>query len=215
MKVTITKKHEYLTGWTMYDMVWKTDYVELGKNNFKVQSAIVVTKEPFSNPILKKWAVDKGCDIDVLFTERENSKEDCEKMNKLVHHFNIEYGNNLNLLNSDNKCHVEYSATISPNCYPLKTAFEIFHAYDVKVRIEYKSGVLEMVFPSQGREKNSACTRVVFSGKSMKAVYEAEEAIETIKCFIGRYIDDCNTDDKFKNLPKILDKIQSDLKRIR
>lgn len=25
MKITITKKHEYLSGWTAYDMTWKTE----------------------------------------------------------------------------------------------------------------------------------------------------------------------------------------------
>lgn len=33
--------------------------------------------------------------------------------------------------------------------------------------------------------------------------------------FIGRYIDDCDTDEKFQNLPKIISKIQKDLKMVK
>ena len=69
MKITITKKHEYMSGWTMYDMVWKTDYSELRRKNMTLQSAVVVTKEPLSTKILKAWAAENGVDIDALFTD--------------------------------------------------------------------------------------------------------------------------------------------------
>lgn len=119
-------------------------------------------------------------------------------------------------MKTDNKCHIQYSATINPDYRPLRTAFEIIHAYDVKVRIEYKSDVLEMVFLSQGREKNDYCPMIMLSGKHMmESLYEEKEAIYKIESRIERYINDCDTDEKFKELPKTLKKIQNDLKRFK
>ena len=209
MKTTITKKHEYLSGWTAYDMTWMTDFS--GVRNKTIQSVVVVSKTPFSTKILKTWASELGCDIDALFTDVENIKVDCNKLNQLVAAFNEEYGKNLETLNSDNQCHVRYTATLNPSHKPFETAFETFEVYDVEVRIEFKSGAIKAVFPSQGRQKNVACTRIVFSGNRMKAVYGEEEAIEAIKNRIGRYIKDCDTDKKFEELPKKLMAVKKEL----
>lgn len=202
MKITITKKHEYLSGWTAYDMTWKTDFS--GFRNKTIQSVVVATKTTFSTKIFKTWASELGYDIDALFTDVENIDEDVKKMNQLGAAFNNEYGKNLDTLNSDNQCHVRYTAMLNPSYKPFETAFETFEVYDVVVRIEYKSGAIKAVFPSQGRQKNAACTRIVFSGNRMKAVYGEEEAIEAIKGRIGRLIEDCDSDKKFLELPQKL-----------
>ena len=210
MKTIITKKHEYLSGWTAYDMTWKTDFP--GVRNKTIQSAVVVTKEPFSTKTLKAWAAGKGVEIDALFTEMKNCKDDCEKMNLLCDAFNEEIlEKNLNELNSDDKCHVHYTATLEPSFKPLKTAFETFEVYTVVVRIEYKSGAFQIAFPSLGRKKNTACTRIVLSGNRLKAVYEGDEAIEDVKGRIERYIKDCDSDEKFAALPKKLKEIQKEV----
>ena len=214
MKTIITKKHEYLSGWTMYDMTWKMDYSRIP--NKTIQSAVVVSKDPFSNKVFKEWAAGKGCDIEALFTKTENVEMDCKEMNKLVVAFNKEYGNNLNLLNSDNKCHVSYSAAINPNYRPLVMAFDTIQAYDVKVRIEYKSGVLEMVFLSQGRKKNDYCPMIMLNGKYMgESLYEEKEAIFKVESRIERLVEDCDTDEKFVELSKKLSKIQASMKNFR
>ena len=212
MKVTITKKHEYMSGWTVYDMTWKTDYSELRRKNMTLQSVVVVTKDPFSTKILKAWATENGVDIDALFTEVEKCKEDCEKMNRLVGEFEKTFGDHLPELNSDNKCHVRYTATLNPNYKPLKTAFETIEVYDVEVLIEYKSGVIDMVFPSQGRKKSESCPMIMLSGKNMlKSIGEEEEAIDKISCRIERYLDDCDSDEKFAALPKKLAEVKKSL----
>ena len=209
MQITITKKHEYLSGWTAYDMTWKTDFS--GVRNKPIQSLVVVSKTPFSTRILKTWSSEQGYDIDTLFTNVENINEDVKAMNQLGAAFNEAYGKNLDTLNSDNQSHVRYTATLNPNYKPFETAFETFEVYDVEVRIEYKSGAIKVVFPSQGRQKNAACTRIVFSGNRLKAVYGEEEAIEAIKGRIGRYINDCDTDQKFQELPKKLMEVRKEL----
>ena len=209
MKINITKKHEFASGWTTYDMTWKTDFP--GVRNKTIQSLVVVSKTPFSTKILKAWASELGYDLDTLFTDVENIKEDCNKMNQLAEAFNKEFGENLDTLNSDNQCHVRYTATLNPDFKPIKTAFETYDIYDVEVRIEYKSGAITTMFPSMGRRKNAACTRIVFSGNRMKAVYGEEEAIETLKDQIDRYIKDCDTDKKFEELHKKLGAVQKEL----
>lgn len=209
MKVTITQKHEYMSGWTAYDMTWKTDFS--GFRNKTIQSVVVATKTPFSTKIFKTWASELGYDIDALFTDVENIDEDVKKMNQLGAAFNNEYGKNLDTLNSDNQCHVRYTVTLNQNFKPIKTAFETYDIYDVEVRIEYKSGVITVILPSMGRRKNAACTRIVFSGNRMKAVYGEEEAIETLKDQIGRYIKDCDTDKKFRELPQKLMEVKKEL----
>lgn len=216
MKISITKKHEYLTGWTSYDMVWKTDYAELGKKNITLLSVVVVSKDSFSVKILKKWATEKGYDLDPLFTKIDNNRNDCDKTNNLIKAFDEEYGKNLDALNNDNKCHIQYSASINKNYKPLVMAFDTILAYDVKVCIEYKSGVLEGVFLSQGRKKNDYCPMIMLSGKHMmETLYEEKEAIYKIESRLERYINDCDTDEKFNELPKILREIQDDLKRFK
>ena len=209
MKVSITKKHEYLSGWTVYDMTWKTDFS--GVRNKTIQSVYVPTKNPFSTKIFKSWASELGVDIDAIFTDLENRKDDCQKAKLLIKAFNEEYLKNLKELNSDDKCHVHYTATLEPSFKPLKTAFETFEVYTVVVRIEYKSGVFQIAFPSLGRKKNPACTRIVFSGNRLKAVYEGDEAIEDVKDRIERYIKDCDSDEKFAALPKKLKEIQKEV----
>ena len=209
MNILITKKHEYLSGWTSYDMTWKTDFYGIRNKTFR--SVVVVTKEPFSTKIFKNWAANKGCDVDAIFTDVENYKNDCEKINLIITAFNEEYLKNLVALNSDNECHTHYSATINPNYKSLQTAFETFDAYNVTVLIEYKSGVIKVVFPSVGRQKVAACTRVVLSGNHLKAVYGEEEAIENIKGYIARYLKDCDTDEKFQALPKKLEEVKKTL----
>ena len=62
MQITITKKHEFMTGWTAYDMTWKSEFP--GVRNKTIQSVGVVTKDPFSTKILKAWASEKGYDLD-------------------------------------------------------------------------------------------------------------------------------------------------------
>lgn len=209
MKTIINKKHEYLSGWTSYDMTWKTDFS--GVRNKTFRSVVVVTKDPFSTKSFKAWAAKNGVDTDALFTDVENCKDDCEKANLLIKAFNEEYLKNLKELNSDDKCHVHYTATLEPSFKPLKTAFEAFEVYTVVVRIEYKSGVFQIAFPSLGRKKNPACTRIVFSGNRLKAVYEGDEAIEDVKGRIERYIKDCDSDEKFAALPKKLKEIQKEV----
>ena len=210
MKAIITKKHEYLSGWTAYDMTWKTDFQ--GLRNKTIQSVVVVTKEPFSTKTFKAWAAGKGVDIDALFTEMKNCKEDCEKMNLLCDAFNKEIlEKNLNELNSDDKCHVRYTATLNPDYRPLKTAFETIEAYDVEVCIEFKSGAFKMKFPSQGRKKNKYCPYILVSGGEMKELYEEEDAIYKVSSRIGKYLDDCDTDEKFAALPKKLVEIMREM----
>lgn len=209
MQITITKKHEYLSGWTAYDMTWKTDFS--GVRNKTIQSLVVVSKAPFSTKIFKTWASERGYDLDTLFTDVENIDEDVKAMNQLGAAFNEEFGKNLDTLNSDNQCHVRYTATLNPSYKPFETAFETFEVYDVVVRIEYKSGAIKAVFPSQGRQKNAASTRIVFSGNRMKAIYGEEEAIEAIKGRISRYINDCDSDKKFQELPQKLMEVKKEL----
>lgn len=211
MKTTITKKHEYISGWTSYDMTWKTDYS--GVRNKTLQTVVVVSKEPFSTKILKSWAAEKGYDIDSLFTYMEDWREDLEKINQFIKVFNEKYLKNLEALNSDNKCYTHYSATLNPKYKPLKTAFETIEAYTVTVLIEYKSGVINAVFPSQGRKKSESCPMIMLSGKHMgKSIGEEDEAIDKIASRIDRYVEDCDTDEKFKELPKKLAAIQKSLK---
>lgn len=211
MKTIITKKHEYLSGWTTYDMTWKTDFS--GVRNKTLQTVVVASKEPFSTKTIKDLASENGVDVDALFTYVEDCENDCKEVNKLIKAYNEKYHKNLIELNSDNKCHTQYSATINRNYKPVQTAFETFDAFDVKVRIEYKSGVLEMMFPSVGRQKDAACTRVILSGNHLKAVYGEEEAIENIKGYIDRYIRDCDTDEKFNALSKKLVDVKRSLTR--
>lgn len=209
MKITITKKHEYLSGWTTYEMTWKTDFS--GVRNKTLQSVYVPTKNPFSTKIFKSWAAEQGIDVDALFTDLEKGKEDCQKATLLCEAYNEEYGKNINAVKEDTKCYVRYTATHNPNYKPLKTAFETIEAYVVETLIEFKGNVLKAVFPSQGRQKNAACTRVIFSGNRLKAVYGEEEAIEAIKSRIERYINDCDSDKKFQELPKKLMEVKKEL----
>lgn len=210
MQILITKKHEYLTGWTSYDMTWKTDYTGVRKN-MTLQSIVVVSKEPFSIKTLKEWAAGKGVDFDSLFTIKENAQKDCEKMNQIVEDFNNEFGNGLKELNNDDKCHVRYSATLNPNYKPFVGAFETMEAYNVEVRIEYKSGSIQVVFPSQGRQKVSGCTLIVLSGNHFKSIYGEDEAIEKVKSRIERYINDCDSDEKFNELPNKLVAVKKEM----
>ena len=209
MKINIIKKHEFASGWTAYDMTWKTDFS--GIRNKTLQSVSVATKTPFSTKILKTWASERGYDLDAVFTDLEKGKEDCEKMKQFVKVFNEEYGKNADALKSDPKCYVRYTATLNPNYKPLKTAFETIEAYAVEVIIEFRGNALKAVFPSQGRKKNEYCPYILISGGEMKELYGEEDAIYKISSRIGRYIDDCDTDQKFKELPKKLMEVKKEL----
>lgn len=202
MKTIITKKHEYLSGWTAYEMTWKTDFSGVSKNK-TIQTVVVFSKDSLIPETIKKWASEQGCDLDSLFTDLENIKEDCEKVNPIIRLLNEKFSKNETELKNNNKCLVRYSATLNPNYRPLKTAFETIEVYNVKVYVEYKSGYFEMVFPSQGRKKSESCPMIMLSGPHMgKSIGEEDEAIEKISSHIERYIKDCDSDAKFKELPK-------------
>lgn len=147
MQINITKKHEFMTGWTAYDMTWKSEFP--GVRNKTIQSVGVVTKDPFSTKILKAWASEKGYDLDAIFTNLDKGKEDCEKMKQFCKDFNEVYGKNIEAIKGDTKCYVRYTATINPNYKPLKTAFETIDVYTVEAIIEFKGNALKMQFPSQ------------------------------------------------------------------
>ena len=209
MKINITKKHEFASGWTAYDMTWKTDFS--GVRNKTLQSVSVATKNPFSTKILKTWASELGYDLDAVFTDLEKGKEDCEKMKQFVKVFNEEYGKNADALKSDPKCYVRYTATLAPGYKPLKTAFETIEAYAVEVIIEFRGNALKAVFPSQGRKKNEYCPYILISGGEMKELYGEEDAIYKISSRIGRLIDDCDSDKKFRELPQKLMDVKKEL----
>ena len=202
MKISISKNHEFLSGWTAYNLSWRTDYSGVRKN-MTLQSVVWVSKEPFSTKTIKSWASELGLDLDALFTVLDNSKEDCEKMNKFIKVLNEKSEKNYAEINGNNKCLVYYSATLNPNYRPLKMAFETIEVYNVRVYVEYKSGYFEMEFPSQGRKKSESCPMIMLSGPHMgKSIGEEDEAIEKISSHIERYINDCDSDEKFKELPK-------------
>lgn len=209
MKVSITKKHEYLSGWTVYDMTWKTDFS--GVRNKTIQSVYVPTKNPFSTKIFKSWASELGVDIDAIFTDLENRKDDCQKAKLLCEAYNEEYGKNINAVKEDTKCYVRYTATLNPSYKPLKTAFETIEFYVVEALIEFKGNVLKAVFPSQGRKQNKYCPYILISGGEMKELYGEEDAIYKISSRIERYINDCDTDKKFQELPKKLMEVKNEL----
>ena len=209
MQTTITKKHEYVSGWTLYEMTWKTEFS--GVRNKTIQTASVVTKNPFSTNIFKTWASKLGYDLDTVFTDVEKGREDCEKMKLLVEAFNEEYGKNIDALKGDTKCYVRYTATLNPNYKPLKTAFDTIEAYTVEAIIEFKGSVLKALFPSQGRKKNEYCPFILISGGEMKELYGEEDAIYKISSRIERYINDCDTDKKFQELSKKLMEVKKEL----
>lgn len=209
MKITISTKHTYLSGWTAYDMTWKTEYT--GFRNKTIQSIVVVSKEPFSAKGLKKWASELGYDLETLFTDIENCKSDVAKINEFTKIFNNKYLKNIDEINSQDKCMIKYSATLNNHYTPLKTAFETIEAYDVYVLIEYKSGVIKISFPSQGRKKSESCTMLVFDGGKLKSLYGEEEAISKIRSRIQNLIDDCDSDEKFKVLPRKLNDIRTSI----
>lgn len=209
MKTLVSKKHEYLSGWTAYDMTWKTDYC--GIRNKTIQSATVVSKNPFSTKILKDWASERGYDLDTLFTDVERCREDFNTVNQLVADFNKEYSKNLDELKGDTKCRVRYTATLNPKYKPLETAFETIEVYIVEAIIEFRGNVLKALFPSQGRRENKYCPYIVISGGEMKELYGEEDAIYKISSRIERYINDCDSDDKFRELPNKLMEVKRDL----
>ena len=209
MKITITKKYEYLSGWTTYDMTWKTDFP--GGRNKTIQSVYVPTKNPFSTKIFKSWAAELGFDLDALFTDTDKCKEDCETIKLLCEAYNEEYGKNINAVKEDPKCYVRYTATLNPNYKPLKTAFETIEVYVVEALIEFKGNVLKAVFPSQGRKQNKYCPYILMSGGEMKELYGEEDAIYKISSRIGRLINDCDSDKKFQELPKKLMEVKKEL----
>ncbi|MSS18762.1 hypothetical protein, partial [Sodaliphilus pleomorphus] len=209
MKITIKKNHKYLSGWTSYDMTWKTEY-PVSRNQL-LQSVIVITKNPFSVKVLKGWATAKGFDFDPLFTDINKCKDDCKKINQIGYLFNKEYAENLKILNSKNKCLVEYSATLNPMSKPIKTAFETFKAYEVNVYVEYKFAYINLVFPSLGREKNDTSQLIILSGNKLKSTYGEGEAINKIQNLIEKYIKDCDSDEKFNALVMTLKGIRKEM----
>lgn len=211
MKTTIKVKHNYLSGITTYEMTWKTEYP--GTKNFTLRSVLVASKDPFSTKIFKKWAMEHEIDVDALFSDPYSYKKDIKTVNELIEKFNNKYSKVFEELNSNNKCEVRYTATLNPNYKPLHTAFEVIQAYDVEVLIEYKSGVINAVFHSQGRKKNDYMPYILVSGGKMVELYEENEAIEKIKQRIEKYINDCDTDEKFVELNKKLAAVQKDLKK--
>lgn len=210
MKVIVKKDYEFLSGWVKYNMTWKTEYP--GIRNFAIQSVVVVSKEPFSANVLKKWAAEQGIDLDALFTDFDKNKEDVDKVNQFSAIFNEWNHKNIDELNS-NKCEVRYTATLDPNYKPYKTAFETIQVYQVDVVIEYKSGAYHIQFPSQGRKKSDSCPYILISGSKMEEMYEEKEAIQKIKARLERYIEDCDTDEKFRALGDKLVAIKKDLKK--
>ena len=209
MQINITKKHEFMTGWTAYDMTWKSEFP--GVRNKTIQSVGVVTKDPFSTKILKAWASEKGYDLDAIFTNLDKGKEDCEKMKQFCKDFNEVYGKNIEAIKGDTKCYVRYTATINPNYKPLKTAFETIDVYTVEAIIEIKGNALKMQFPSQGRKQNKYCPFILVSGGEMKELYGEEDAIYKISSRIGRFIEDCDTDQKFRELSNKLMEVKKEL----
>ena len=210
MKTIITKKHEYLSGWTAYEMTWKTDYS--GVRNMTLQSVVVFSDEPLSSKTIKTWASEEGVDLDVLFTVLEDAKADCEKMNLFIKVLNEKFDKNAAAIKSNNKCLVRYTATLNPKYKPLRTAFETIEVYTVKAYVEFNSGYFEMEFPSQGRKKSESCPMIMLSGKHMlKSIGEEDEAIDKIESRIQRYLDECDTFEKFKELPKKLAEVKVNL----
>ena len=209
MQITITKKHEYLSGWTAYDMTWKTEFS--GVRNKTIQSVYVPTKNPFSTKIFKSWASERGFDLDALFTDLEKRKEDCQKATLLCEAYNEEYGKNINAVKEDTTCYVRYTATLNRNYKPLEMSFETIEVYVVEATIEFKGNVLKAVFPSQGRKKNECCPYILISGGEMKELYGEEDAIYKISSRIGRYIEDCDSDQKFRELPQKLMEVKKEL----
>ena len=86
-------------------------------------------------------------------------------------------------------------------------------AYDVKVTIEFKSGVINAIFHSQGRKKNEACKMITFSNGKLTEIYEEEEAIMKIKSRIEKYINACDSMEKFETLTKQLAAVQKELNK--
>lgn len=209
MKIKISLIHNYLSGWKTYKMIWKTDFQ--GVRNKTIQSVVVASKEPFTAKSLKAMASGIGVDTDLLFTEIENCNADCKTMNSLGKVFNEKYGKNLAELNKEGHCEVRYTATLNPAYKPLETSFETILAYKVNVLVEFKSGVIQMVFPSQGRKKNDYFPFFVSSEGEMKNVCEEEEAIFKVKSRIGKYLADCDTDEKFAALPKKLEMVHKEM----
>ena len=202
MQTIITKKHEYLSGWTAYEMTWKTDFSGVSKNK-TIQTVVVFSKDSLTPETIKKWASEQGCDLDSLFTDLENIKEDCEKVNAIIRLLNEKFSKNETELKNNNKCLVRYSAALNPNYRPLKMAFETIEVYNVKVYVEFNSSYFEMEFPSQGRKKSESCPMIMLSGKHMgKSIGEEDEAIDKIESRIQRHLDECDTMEKFKALPK-------------
>lgn len=211
MQINITKRYEFMNGWTAYDMTWKTELP--GLPNQIMMSVSVVSRNPFSTKILKDWASEKGYNLDTVFTDYEKGKEDCEKMKKFYEEFNEVYGKNLDAILSDNKCYVRYTATLNPNYKPLKTAFETIDIYTVEVKIEFKGHLLIIQFPSQGRKQNEDCPFILVSGGEMKELYGEEDAIYKISSRIGQYIKDCDTDQKFRELFNKLTEVKKELEK--
>jgi hypothetical protein len=211
MKITIKAKHTYFSGITTYDMNWKTDYY--GLKNFTLRSVVVASKEPLSTTSFKKWSSALGVNVEALFTDLADYEDDIKKANIIIEAFNNEFEKVFDELNSHNKCEVRYTATLNPNYKPFNTAFETIQVYDVNVHVEYKSGYINAMFPSQGSKKNSACQRMVFDGKKLVSICEEAEAIDKIKSYIGQYIKDCDTDEKFNELSKKFAKVQKELKK--
>ena len=209
MQISIVKKHEYLSGWIISEMTWKTDFS--GVRNKTIQSVYVATKEPFSTKTLKTWASEQGYDLDALFTDLDKCKEDCETLKLLCNAFNEKYGKNADEVKGDTKCYVRYTATINPHYKPLKTAFETIDVYTVDVIIEFKGNVLKAVFPSQGRKQNKYCPFILISGGETKELYGEEDAIYKISSRIGRFIEDCDTDQKFRELSNKLMEVKKEL----
>lgn len=211
MKTTIKFLHTYASGFTAYDVTFATDFC--GYRNKKFFTCVVATKETFSKKELKKWAAEQGYDIDALFTNFESLEQDNKIVKKLVKDFANAFSKGLEELNSSNKCEVSYSATLNPNYEPLETAFETILAYDVKVTIEFKSGVINAIFHSQGRKKNEACKMITFSNGKLTEIYEEEEAIMKIKSRIEKYINACDSMEKFETLTKQLAAVQKELNK--
>jgi hypothetical protein len=68
-----------------------------------------------------------------------------------------------------------------------------------------------MQFPSQGRKQNKYCPFILVSGGEMKELYGEEDAIYKISSRIGRFIEDCDTDQKFRELSNKLMEVKKEL----
>ena len=106
------------------------------------------------------------------------------------------------------KATVNYSASVNKSYRPMMTAFETFRMYDVNVEvIKIVDGVSEKVYETTvhipARDKSCGCVFIMGTGSSMgKQVYEEKEAITHFRDHIYKDVEDCDSEEKLKNLIK-------------